>query len=178
MRVQELRGHRVLDALGPALDDLHRVTNTPITARRPWLKVWAEFFPEYEPWAIVVESQNGLQAAALLGRRRRPGFVDVVGLGHGPSDHLRLPARNAESARVLATQLAAQLHAIRGPWRARLLALPELDPVGAEAVTRLRCATLSSGPLSPCVEFHSDRRVEACGHPCSLTCSTREDHAP
>jgi CelD/BcsL family acetyltransferase involved in cellulose biosynthesis len=163
MKARSLAGRDVLEELGPKLDDLHTATGTPVTARRPWLQTWIASFEQYEPWAIVVEADDGsLEAAALLARRRRRGrLTHVVALGQGPSDYNRLPARTVDAARALSEAVAAELKAMPGSWALRLDQLPAGDPVARGLARRLPRAILEPGDGAPRVRFKRERTLRA-----------------
>ena len=146
--------------LADRLDDLHAATAAPITARRPWLSTWLSCFPQYQPVAVAVERADGrLDAVALLARSRRLGVTHVFGMGHGPSDQLRLPARNAAAAEELSRGLVDYLRTLPRPWRLLLRHLPQDDAVAALVASRLRHASLPLGDVSPVTRFTADRRL-------------------
>jgi CelD/BcsL family acetyltransferase involved in cellulose biosynthesis len=155
--VRLLRGPGVLGELGERLDDLLAATGAPITARRPWLETWIASYPDHTPWAIVVEGPGGLDAVALLAARRGGGRTRVVGLGHGPSDHARLPARTPEAAAALGEAVAGALGAIGGPWSLRIEQLPAADPVAREIARRLPGGATVPGDGSPAMVFDRGR---------------------
>jgi CelD/BcsL family acetyltransferase involved in cellulose biosynthesis len=158
LRVRELTGPEILRSLGERLDDLAAATGAPITARRPWQQTWIECYPDHEPWAIVLEGDGGrIEAAALLATRRRPGRTEIVGLGHGPCDQLRLPARSPEAARRLAAEVARALIGRRGAWSFRFEQLPVGDPVAAEVERLLPAAAVVPGDGSPAMAFDKGR---------------------
>jgi CelD/BcsL family acetyltransferase involved in cellulose biosynthesis len=160
MTARLLTGSAVLEQLGSALDDLHSSTDTPITARRPWLQAWIDCHREYEPWALVVDGRGRLEAAALLAVRRRTGLLDVLALGHGPSDYTRLPARTPEAARSLAAGVATTLERSARFWRLRLEQLPPEDAVVAKLAAILPETDLRPGDSAPRVRFDTSRDVE------------------
>jgi CelD/BcsL family acetyltransferase involved in cellulose biosynthesis len=161
MATRLLTGRAVLQELGTALDDLFEATNTPITARRPWLQAWVDCHPEDQPLAVVVDGERGdLEAVALLAARRRFRLLDVVALGHGPSDYIRLPARTPQAARRLADALAAALAASSRFWRLRLEQLPPDDAVAAHLASSLPRAIVRTGDSAPRVRFQTERDVE------------------
>src|SRR5262245_41872366 len=102
METRTLRGSDLLDGLGPRLDELHESTGAPVTARRPWLATWVRCQPAYEPLALCVESADRLEAVALLARKKTRLFTEVVALGAGLSDQVRMPARSPEAGLELA----------------------------------------------------------------------------
>ncbi|HEX9375676.1 MAG TPA: GNAT family N-acetyltransferase [Actinomycetota bacterium] len=153
-----LRGRDLLDRLGPALDDLLAAVDAPVTARRPWLQTWIECYTDLEPWGVAIESQGGrLEAAALFAERTRQGKVEIVGLGHGPCDQLRLPTRSEEAGEALATAVADELARRRGRWTLRFEQLLVDDPVAAGVVRRVRRGTLVPGDGSPVLAFDKGR---------------------
>lgn len=152
-----------LAGMAEALDDLHRATQTPVTARRPWLQIWSECYPQYEPVAVVVDGPEPqrLDGAALLARRRRGPLTELVAMGHGPSDQSRLPARDAEAAAALADGIATLLGRLPRPWRLRVAQLPVGDPVATKLVEQLSAATLVPGERSPTTEFGPERSLRS-----------------
>jgi CelD/BcsL family acetyltransferase involved in cellulose biosynthesis len=157
-RVRELHGRNLLHSLGERLDDLLAETGAPVTARRPWLQTWIESYTDLEPWGFVVEGEDGrIEAAAFLATRRRQGRTEIYGLGDGPCDQLRLPARTPEAGRMLGAGVARALRARRGAWLLRFEQLPKDDPVAAEIVRLLPVAALIDGDPSPALAFDQGR---------------------
>ena len=144
-----LSGPCVLDDLGSDLDELLASVDAPITARRTWLGAWVRAFTEHDPWVVTVRSGGRLDGAALLARRRRAGHTEIVAIGHGVSDALRIPLRDAPTAPALACALGEALETIRGPWRLIIEQLPIDDPASPRLETALGHAERSSGVGSP-----------------------------
>lgn len=119
-------------------------------------------FSSYDPWMIALRDGDGrLVAAAPLARRRRRGLTEVVALGAGPSDQIRLPARDAAAAEALADAVAGELRTLHGPWRLTLRHLPTDDPVARALAARLRHSFLLDGDVSPALRVGPDRRLQA-----------------
>lgn len=162
-RVATLEGAGVLARLGTPLDDLLESTGAPVTARRPWLEAWIRCHPGYQPVALVVgDARRRLEAAALLARRRRFGIDEHVALGHGPSDHARLPARTPEAAAELAAALVRHLASGRRAWRLVVRHLPCADPVAERVACAIGNAELVAGDAAPALRFGPDRSLRAC----------------
>jgi len=160
MNVGVARGSSALAELSGALDALNEETSAPIMARRPWLETWVSCYPDHEPWTIYVEGPRGLEAAALLARRRRRGVLEIVRMGHGATDHARLPSRDQRSARILAEAISLALEATRGPWRLFLGQLPVGDPVTKEIVATLPTAALVPSDGSPTVRLEQGGSID------------------
>jgi CelD/BcsL family acetyltransferase involved in cellulose biosynthesis len=159
-KARSLAGPNVLQELGSALDDLHAATEAPITARRVWLQNWIGCHPDYEPWALAIESDQGrLEAAALLALRHGSRVLEIVALGHGPSDQARLPARDEAAAKALARLVAGRLRRLPGPWRLNLEQLPVDDAVAREIVRLSRSAATVPGDSSPRIRIGVDRTI-------------------
>jgi len=154
------RGASVLSDLGPALDDLLDATAAPITFRRPWLETWVRSFTGFEPWAVSVSNGARLDAVALLGRRRRAGHTEIVPLGYGPSDAVRLPARDEAGVEALATALIEALVGLRGPWRLVLGQIAADDPVAARVANAWPHSELGPGDGSPALLIAEGDRLE------------------
>lgn len=162
VQVRLVSGREMLDRLGPALDELHEATDAPITARRPWLRIWTDTHPDHEAFgAAVVGASQRLEAAALLARRAAGRVAEIVTLGHGPSDYARLPARSAEAARALAGGVVDALRATPGPWQLRLEQLPTGDPAARAIKSRLRWAMFAEGDGAPKIVFGEERTPAA-----------------
>ena len=161
MRKRIVRGDGILDDLGPALDDLLRAVGAPVTARRPWLQSWVDSYRDHQPWAITVTSDGELTAAALLAAHRRSAHVEVVGLGHGPSDLARLPARDRASAEALAAAVEEALGGLEEPWTLRIEQLPTDDAVAAAVRERFPNSALVPGDDSPIARFGENRDPHA-----------------
>jgi CelD/BcsL family acetyltransferase involved in cellulose biosynthesis len=156
--VRQITGHQALTSLDAAIDDLHTATAAPVTARRPWLETWIRCHPQYVPWVVVVDDgADRLRAAAPLAWRRRAGMTEIVAIGHGASDDVRLPARDAPAAFLLAAAVAIRLAAIRGPWRLLIGQLRAGDEVAVELADRLPRARLVPADPSPVTRFTDDR---------------------
>jgi CelD/BcsL family acetyltransferase involved in cellulose biosynthesis len=162
MNPRELVGPGALEALGDRLDELHAATDVPVTARRPWLDVWIRSYREFEPWAVIVEGSDGrLEAAALLARRRHGPLTEIVALGDGPSDYVRLPARNEVAASALARSLVDRLARLQGAWRMTVNFLPEGDDVATRLTALISSARWQPGDKAPRLRFKADRRLRA-----------------
>ncbi|MCA1707566.1 MAG: GNAT family N-acetyltransferase [Actinobacteria bacterium] len=160
MRVRLIEGNHVLDELGTSLDELHAATATPVTAQRPWLEAWVRCYRDHKPMAVVVEGADGrLEAAALLARRSRLGVTEVFAMGHGPSDQIRLPARDRAAAEKLSCGMVNVLQALPGWWRLVLKHLPADDVVANVLAAQLSCAQLVTGDASPTTRFGADRSL-------------------
>jgi CelD/BcsL family acetyltransferase involved in cellulose biosynthesis len=129
-------------------------------ARRTWLETWIACYPDHEPLAVHVRSQDVLLAVALLATRRRRGILEVVRMGDGATDYARLPARDRNAARSLGSALITELAKIRGPWSLFIGQLPPQDPVAQEVARNLRTAMVGPGDGSPTVRFERGRSLE------------------
>ena len=159
MEIRTLSGPDVLDRLGPRLDELHEATGAPVTARRPWLATWVRCQPGWEPLALCVERAGRLEGVALLARRRQRLHTELVALGAGLSDQVRLPARDPGAARLVAEAVLAELRAISGPWSLTIRHLPREDAVARALAAELPCAALESGDASPALRFDGPRTL-------------------
>lgn len=157
MRVRVHEEPDALDRLGPALEDLHAATGTPVTARRPWLATWLACYPDLRPLVFAIEGPAGLHGAALLVRRRRRGITQVVGIGHRQSDYQRFAARDPQAAEALAEAVADRLRALPGPWQLLVEQLPAGDSVAAGISRRLRWSVVLPGEGAPRVRFDAGR---------------------
>jgi CelD/BcsL family acetyltransferase involved in cellulose biosynthesis len=150
----EAAGPAALDAIGPELDALFAATAPPTTARRPWLDAWVGAFTEFEPWVVVARNESGaLTGAALLARRRRAGHLEIVPMGYGPSDYVRLLAVDDAGAEALSIAVARALDSIRRPWRLVVPQLPVDDPVARRLEQALPAAEVVAGDPSPVLHF-------------------------
>lgn len=158
--IETFTGPGTLDALGTSLDDLHAATAAPVTARRPWLRVWERAFTASEPWAIVVrdEASGCLDAAAVLCRSRRLGVTEVATMGNGRNDRSRMPARSPEAAGLLAEAIVEQLRLLAPPWTLRMEQLPAEDAVAAGVLRLLPSARRVRAAPVPKVEFAAERQ--------------------
>jgi CelD/BcsL family acetyltransferase involved in cellulose biosynthesis len=161
--VEQRTGARALHGLVPELEQLLAATRAPVTARLPWLLTWIDHHPAWEPWTVTVRRDAGskLVAAALLATRRHGPVVNVVLLGHGPSDRAHLPAMDADASRRLALAIARALRMLRRPWRLHLRQLPAADPTVLELARLVPRSRVVSGYGSPTVRFGDDRRLAA-----------------
>ena len=159
MEIRTLSGPDVLDRLGSRLDELHAATGAPVTARRAWLAAWVRCQPGWEPLALCVESAGRLAGVALLARRKRRLYTELVALGAGLSDQIRLPARDPGAARLVAQAVLAELRAVRGPWSLTVRHLPREDAVARALAAELPCAVLESGDVSPSLRFDGRRTL-------------------
>ncbi|MGH9177862.1 MAG: hypothetical protein ACRD0N_04835, partial [Acidimicrobiales bacterium] len=69
-----------MDQLGDDLDELHRASRTPVTARRPWLRAWIGAYRPPAVWAVAVRdaATSRLDAAALFSERDHGGWDEVT----------------------------------------------------------------------------------------------------
>ena len=141
-------GRTALTEVGAAYDLLCQQNGVPVTARRRWLQAWADCYTDWDPWVVTVHDGDQLVACAPLARRRSGPLTRVVGMGHGPTDDFRLPARDDDAAAQLADAIAA---ALTGPW---LLVLDQVRGNGAAALAdRLARAELRPGEGMPVVRI-------------------------
>ena len=147
---------REVRAAGPLMAELR----APVTARGPWLTAVLNEGAAHRsvgPWAprpvaVVVEAhpQGRPEAVAFLSLRRRGLTTVVTLLGDGTTPlpagrpSARLPARNEESARLLAAGITGLLDRLRGPWTLRLAGLPLGDPTARELAAALSTAVLAN----------------------------------
>jgi CelD/BcsL family acetyltransferase involved in cellulose biosynthesis len=148
MRVTTCLGRDALERCATAYDELAAAAGVPVTGSRRWLQTWVDCYPDWDPWVVLVEDGTAALAAAPLARRRRGPATQVVGLGHGPSDLLRLPAVDDGAAAALATHLAAALTP-QGPWTLRLDQLAAGEAVGEALATLLPLARQTPGDGLP-----------------------------
>lgn len=143
-RAEQLEEHAA------AVDDLLASTGAPVMVGRRWWRAWLEAFPDASPWVVArIDGSGRLVALAPLARYRRAGWTQLVALGDGVSDQMRLPARTDRDAVALARFLVDHLHAVRGAWTIDLCQLPlDDDVVGALAVG-LPNASVEAGAASP-----------------------------
>lgn len=149
MTVEVIEGDQALGMLGSRLDDLHRLTRVPVTARRTWLQTWFECDTRYHPAAVVVGGPHGLDAAAILATRRRTGLTEVVAAGHGRSDVAALPARDPEAAALLARGITDWLDGLRARWRLTLRLVRDGDDATGLVAARLNHVDVQAGDISP-----------------------------
>lgn len=132
---------REVRAAAPLTADLR----APVTARGPWLTAVLNARAPGRPVAVVVEPRAGArpEAVAFLALRRRGpvGVVTLLGDGAGPVPQgrppARLPARDPESAELLADGVLEVLGRVRGLRRLRLSGLPLGDPTARALAARL-----------------------------------------
>jgi CelD/BcsL family acetyltransferase involved in cellulose biosynthesis len=155
--VEVYAGRGALAELGPELDALQEATGVPITARRRWQQIWVECYPQYEPFVLAVRAGGGLAAAAPLARRWRGPLMEVVGLGLGPSDQLRLPASTPAAAIELSEGVRGLLGRLRSAWRLRIPQLPPGDAVAQGLADLLPFSRLVAAQGSPTTRFTENR---------------------
>jgi len=153
-----IRGTSAFTEMRDRLDELLRAVEAPVTARVPWMEIWARHH-EYDPLLIAVEDGGRLVAVAPFATRRRVGRTDIVGLGHGTSDRSRLPALDDKAAAALVDAVVEQSLTWKWPWRFVLSQLPAGDPVAHGLAARLRCAQIV--PADPCPVLCINRGREA-----------------
>lgn len=151
------RGRDRVAGLAPEIDRLTRSAGCPVTARQPWMQAWSDTFTSYEPFAVTVSRDGELVGLALLASRRRWGLTQVVAVGHGPSDDIRLPVLVPGDASVLAGAVVEEIRRLPSPWRLVLDQLPPGDAVAREVLWRLPHADLHHGDASPVTRFGWDR---------------------
>ena len=148
--VRHLTGRSALAELGASYDDLTRACGVPVTSRPLWLQAWADTYLHWDPWVVAVEEDGALVACAPLARRRTGPLTRVVGMGHGPTDDLRLPAVDDAAAAQLADAVAVALSA---PWHLVLDQVPDEDPVVTALAARLALSEVTAGEGMPTVRI-------------------------
>jgi CelD/BcsL family acetyltransferase involved in cellulose biosynthesis len=143
-------GRTALSDVGSAYDALCQQTCVPVTSRRRWLQAWADSYSDWDPWVVTVHDGDELVACAPLARRRSGPLTRVVGMGHGPTDDFRLPARDTAAAAQLAESIAT---ALPRPWLLVLDQVPGSDPAVAALAGRLPGAQLRPGEGMPVVRI-------------------------
>jgi CelD/BcsL family acetyltransferase involved in cellulose biosynthesis len=161
METRILRGAEILAQLGARLDELHRATDAPITARRTWLQTWIGCHPGHEPFAILVEEGERLEGAALLARREARWVTEFVALGNRLSDQVRFPVRSDAAARALVAGMSAHFLANERAWLLTVRHLPSDDPVAMQLAAELPCAERIVGDASPTLRFGPERTLRA-----------------
>lgn len=162
LSVQYLGGPRLLDDLGAGLDELHRASAAPVTARRTWLRAWIGAYGPATMWAVAVRdgSSGRLDAVALLSERDRGGWDEITPLGRRQQDRGWLPARTPAAGHALAVALASRLRSRSRPWILRMGQLPAGDPVAAAVADSLRGSRTLAGAPIPKVELAAHGAVE------------------
>lgn len=150
-----------LDQLGPRLDALFASTQAPVTARRAWLSAWFRAHREWRPLVVTVDRGPEVRAAAVLAWRRGRILDDVRAAGAGASDEVRLPARDAEAAELLAQGVAGALQDLHRPWRLVLRDLPPQEEAAQALLRRLRHAGTAPGDVSPRLALGPARDLRA-----------------
>lgn len=154
-------GDGLLHDLGGRLDALHAATDTPLTARRTWLQAWVESFPDWQPWAVGLDDDDGGLRGVALFAVKRVGPVDrVVLLGHGPSDMLCLPARGDAAALELGEAVASWLRGRRGPWHLYARHLRATDGA-VQALAAHARGRLVPGDTSPVLRVQSGSQLDS-----------------
>jgi CelD/BcsL family acetyltransferase involved in cellulose biosynthesis len=155
------RAAGALAELGDELDELLEARGAPITARRVWLETWFECNPDFTPLPLTIPDGGGLAAAAVLARRERRGWVEVVTAGIGPSDRICLPARTQEAASELARCVAARLGELGRPWTLAFSQLPADDAVAHDLAGLLQTHVLGADVSAPTLSLGSERAIAA-----------------
>ena len=153
------RDRDCLSRLGVDLDNLHSATRAPVTARRPWLQAWLNSYPAYEPLLVAVRRGNRLDAAAPLALLRRRTQIQVVAMGHGPSDEIRMPARDAASAAALGRAVAITLRSLPSRYAVELRHLPGDELSVAATAAQLPHAAVEPGDVSPRLHLGGERTL-------------------
>ena len=155
-----LRGDSAIADVREALTELLARVNAPVTARVPWMEIWARHH-EYEPLIVVVEDGPRLLAAAPLATARKRGRTMIVGLGHGTSDRASLPAVDADAATALVEGIVDASRSWKRPWRLMVEQLPVGDPVAHGAAAALDCAEVLPGDPCPVLRLEKGPDPEA-----------------
>src|SRR5205823_13017390 len=125
-----------------------------------WLTTWFETHPAAQPLAVAVETGRRLAGLGVFEMTRRGPLRTITLAAAGPSDHGRLPARDAEAAAALADGIVDLLRGLPRPWRLRLAQLPHDDPVAAALAGALPGARLRPGQGCPQLAFGADRVLD------------------
>ncbi len=150
-------GRQALADCADDFDALCAVCQVPVTGRRPWLQTWIDCYPDWTPQVVCVYDGDELVAAAPLAIKRRGPLTHVTGLGHGPTDDLRLPTRDDAAAATLADAVAAVLREA-GSWFFHLDQVPPQEPAVQALLSRLALTELRPGEGMPSVKVTSRDR--------------------
>lgn len=120
----------------PLHEQLLIAAGAPLSARSTAIEVWRSCFPRWHPLAVEVVDNDRPIALALLGWRRRWGWIDVIRLG--PQDEPGcVVGRDAATAARLAADIRQALDTLRWPWRLRLVNLSDSAVATAALATAL-----------------------------------------
>jgi CelD/BcsL family acetyltransferase involved in cellulose biosynthesis len=159
-RVRVVHGAAAVAAELRAADGLLRAVGAPVSARPAWLEACMRAFPSARPAAVVVDGARGPAAIACLAVTRRGLLRRVTLLGHGPSDHGRLPAGDGGSAALLAAGIQGVLGDLGAPWQMLLAQLPVGDPTAADLARHLPGARIEPGQACPQLAVGPERTLE------------------
>jgi CelD/BcsL family acetyltransferase involved in cellulose biosynthesis len=156
--VEVWAGRQALASNGEFIDDLLERVGAPVTSSRTWWTTWLRARQDVSPWIAVLRDDERLHALAPLALRRRGHRTEVVGLGDGVTDDLRLPASGEPDGAQLATFLAGHLGRMRGPWTLALRQLRVDDPMASALAGLLPHASLIRGRAAPRTRI-ADREI-------------------
>jgi len=108
---------------------------------------------------VGLRREGRLESVAPLAHRRLRAVTQVVALGHGPSDELRLPARDADGAAALAVVLGEALQTLPRPYRLKLRHLSPQESAVAAVVDALPHVVTALGDVSPRLRLGGDREL-------------------
>jgi CelD/BcsL family acetyltransferase involved in cellulose biosynthesis len=141
------------------LDALHQSERVQVTSRGPWLEAWLRHHRWARLLVVVVERDGEVRACAPLAARRVRGRWQVVPVGDGPSDVVRLPARDGDAADLLAVGIAGALATLGGAWTLRLRHLDPNERVLAPLRRQLQHSVVVPGEVSPLLHLGEDRTL-------------------
>jgi Acetyltransferase (GNAT) domain len=152
-------GAYALISFDPALDDLHAVANSPVTARRLWWRAAVDADPGATPMVFIQPGLGGaVDAAAFLMLSEEDGGTRVLRSYRGRSDDVwEIAARSALAHRSLAQGLARWMTGLAPPWRLELTGLRNGDATLDLLSQHLPHSLLLGAPSVPRVRFKHEQ---------------------
>jgi hypothetical protein len=135
------------------LDRVQEQAGLPLFARRRWLQSWAEAYPEWEPWTLVLRDGSEVRAVAPLARRRTHWGFEVAPIGDGALQESPVAACDDDALAALGAGIAAALRALGRPWRLTL-ELPNASILATVLASELPVSTLYAGCRRPTLRFN------------------------
>ena len=151
-----LKGWPALSPLEPAVEALHGITGTPVTARLAWWRSAIRPDRGAVPVLLTLPAPGeAVRAAALVAVHEQDGAWQLTSGRPHSDDAWEVAALSAGARRTLLTELAGFAQDLGGPWRVALTGLRDGDDA-AWLAGQLQAGRAVPAPPVPGIGFGPD----------------------
>jgi hypothetical protein len=123
-QIDILSGWRALGPREPAVEKLHQIAGTPVTARLAWWRSAVMSDRDAVPVLLTLPAPgDAIRAAALVTVRDQAGFCQLTSGRPDSDDAWEVAAESAADRRTLLTELAGFATGLGRPWQLALTGL-------------------------------------------------------